>query len=84
LHTLGIRRREDQKTIPSDVELANLRELPPRENLIQSNALYASTSSQYDPYFAALPRIRRDQIMLGDLLGSGAFGKVTNSPLILT
>ncbi|XP_049298477.1 protein sevenless isoform X2 [Anopheles funestus] len=62
----------------SDVELANLRELPRRGNFIQTTNILYSTGSMTDSEIALLPRIRLDQIFMASssLLGSGAFGEV--------
>ncbi|XP_015585702.1 proto-oncogene tyrosine-protein kinase ROS isoform X3 [Cephus cinctus] len=73
------RQRKDDKQavlppVVSDVELATLREIP-RGNFVQSNALYAS-AIQNDPDDSSLPKIRRDQITIAKILGSGAFGEV--------
>ncbi|XP_046670760.1 proto-oncogene tyrosine-protein kinase ROS-like isoform X1 [Homalodisca vitripennis] len=66
------------RTGSTDVELANLRELPRRVNFIQnSNALYtAADFIPTDREIALLPHIRRDHITLTKFLGSGAFGEV--------
>uniref|UniRef100_A0A182PM52 Fibronectin type-III domain-containing protein n=1 Tax=Anopheles epiroticus TaxID=199890 RepID=A0A182PM52_9DIPT len=62
----------------SDVELANLRELPRRGNFVQTTNILYSTGSMTDTEIALLPRIRLDQIFMASssLLGSGAFGEV--------
>lgn len=66
------------RTGSTDVELANLRELPRRPNFIQStNALYtAADFIPTDREIAMLPHIRRENITLTKFLGSGAFGEV--------
>uniref|UniRef100_A0A182MQB4 Tyrosine-protein kinase receptor n=1 Tax=Anopheles culicifacies TaxID=139723 RepID=A0A182MQB4_9DIPT len=62
----------------SDVELANLRELPRRGNFVQTTNILYSSGSMTDSEIALLPRIRLDQIFMASssLLGSGAFGEV--------
>ncbi|XP_035904405.1 protein sevenless isoform X2 [Anopheles stephensi] len=62
----------------SDVELANLRELPRRGNFVQTTNILYSSGSMTDSDIALLPRIRLDQIFMtsSSLLGSGAFGEV--------
>ncbi|ESP04075.1 hypothetical protein LOTGIDRAFT_156686 [Lottia gigantea] len=58
-----------------DVELATLRELP-LTAVQQSNTLYAFSIVPTDEDIAALPYLRRDQLVLTRFLGSGAFGEV--------
>ncbi|XP_054270502.1 proto-oncogene tyrosine-protein kinase ROS isoform X2 [Macrosteles quadrilineatus] len=62
----------------TDVELANLRELPRRPNFVQNiNALYtAADFIPTDSEIALLPHIRREHITPTKFLGSGAFGEV--------
>ncbi|XP_050074144.1 protein sevenless [Anopheles maculipalpis] len=62
----------------SDVELANLRELPRRGNFVQTTNILYSSGSMNESDIASLPRIRLDQIFMASssLLGSGAFGEV--------
>ncbi|XP_052900462.1 protein sevenless [Anopheles moucheti] len=62
----------------SDVELANLRELPRRGNFVQTTNILYSSGSMTDAEITLLPRIRLDQIFMASssLLGSGAFGEV--------
>lgn len=66
------------RTGSTDVELANLRELPRRANFIHNtNALYTSADFiPTDREIAMLPHIRREHITLTKFLGSGAFGEV--------
>ncbi|XP_040173385.1 protein sevenless isoform X2 [Anopheles arabiensis] len=62
----------------SDVELANLRDLPRRGNFVQTTNILYSSGSMTGSEIALLPRIRLDQIFMASssLLGSGAFGEV--------
>ncbi|XP_053678090.1 proto-oncogene tyrosine-protein kinase ROS [Anopheles nili] len=81
-----IRQTEKMKNFPidptntrlSDVELANLRELPRRGNFVHSTNILYSSGAMPDSEMALLPRIRSDQIYMASssLLGSGAFGEV--------
>lgn len=49
----------------SDVELANLRELPRRGNFVQTTNILYSSGSMTDSEIALLPRIRLDQVWRG-------------------
>lgn len=62
----------------TDVELANLRELPRGPNFIQTtNAMYSAADFiPTDREIALLPHIPRENITLIHFLGSGAFGEV--------
>ncbi|XP_037919299.1 protein sevenless isoform X2 [Hermetia illucens] len=60
----------------SDVELANLRELPRGGNFIHTTNILYMPGPLTDADVALLPQIRRDQITMSNLLGSGAFGEV--------
>ncbi|XP_074649999.1 proto-oncogene tyrosine-protein kinase ROS-like [Tubulanus polymorphus] len=78
------RKRNRMKKIPvsfivtsngTDVELANLRELP-AISVQQTNTLYAIGIVPSEEEIAKLPHFRRDQLTLTKFLGSGAFGEV--------
>ncbi|KAL5011108.1 hypothetical protein ScPMuIL_013413 [Solemya velum] len=79
-----IKRRHSEKRKPThfiavargpDLELATLRELP-HTTVQQSNTLYAINIIPTDENIAELPHVRRDQLILANFLGSGAFGEV--------
>lgn len=76
--TNKIKKIDPANTRLSDVELANLRELPRRGNFVQTTNILYSSGSMTDSEIALLPRIRLDQIFMASssLLGSGAFGEV--------
>lgn len=59
-----------------DVELATLRNMPRRNNFIQSTNILYNTGPLNESEIAALPQIKREQITMTDFLGSGAFGEV--------
>ncbi|CAL1296241.1 unnamed protein product [Larinioides sclopetarius] len=79
-------KREKCKTIlqeatPSielpDLELATLQDLPLHANFIhQTNALYNLHDLPTDEELLALPKYKKDEIVVTKFLGSGAFGEV--------
>uniref|UniRef100_A0A182SVI8 Tyrosine-protein kinase receptor n=1 Tax=Anopheles maculatus TaxID=74869 RepID=A0A182SVI8_9DIPT len=73
-----MKRKDPANARLSDVELANLRDLPRRGNFVQTTNILYSSGSMTDSEIALLPRIRLDQIFMASssLLGSGAFGEV--------
>lgn len=58
------------------MELANLRELPRNVNFVHSNNILYSFGPITDGDIGLLAQIRRDQIIMSNFLGSGAFGEV--------
>ncbi|KMQ85263.1 proto-oncogene tyrosine-protein kinase ros [Lasius niger] len=58
----------------TDMELAILHEIPIGN--VQFNTLYSPTLPEYNPDEFVLTKIKREQIRLAKLLGSGAFGMV--------
>ncbi|XP_055926559.1 proto-oncogene tyrosine-protein kinase ROS-like isoform X2 [Argiope bruennichi] len=70
-----------QEVAPStelpDLELATLQDLPLHANFIhQTNALYNLHDLPTDEELLALPKYKKDQIVVTKFLGSGAFGEV--------
>lgn len=68
---------ESARTLPVDVELANLRQFQRSENLIHNdNILYTQGQPVGDGELSMLAQIRIEQIRLVKPLGSGQFGDV--------
>lgn len=65
---------QEPNTRRSDVELANLNNVP--HFVRNDNILYTVTGVLLDSDIASLPQISRKQITMGDFLGCGAFGEV--------
>ncbi|KMQ89004.1 proto-oncogene tyrosine-protein kinase ros [Lasius niger] len=71
------RKEDDEQVLPpimTDMELAILHEIPIGN--FQFNTLYNPTLPEYNPDDFVLTKIKREQITLAKLLGSGAFGMV--------
>lgn len=65
---------QEPNTYRSDVELANLNNVP--HFVRNDNILYTVNGVLLDSDIASLPQINREQITMGDFLGCGAFGEV--------